>query len=470
MHIRDWSKAIGKDGKFINLAESDKFINHLKDIGITHIQILPSFDYAQKNSDSNYNWGYNPYNYNVPEGRYVQDMKDGSDAVKQFRQFIKAVHDAGIAVNMDVVYNHTAGTGVNSLYDMTVPEYFYRITSSGSYSNGSGCGNEIATNHKMVKKFVIDSLKHWMNEYHINGFRFDLMELHEVATMQEIYGELYKIDPNVMVYGEPWTGGTAAVVDGCSGANKANGTGIGIGAFDDDFRNAVKGAEFGGFKQGHVQGKFDDKGIVTGLLGASTTRNKTGIPGLALHYVECHDNYTLFDKLAISYLNKTSYSGDLFNAIGENGLEEVKAQNKLAAAYIFLSQGTPFINGGQEFLRTKQGNENSYESNDSINAIDLSFKEKYAEVYNTYKGLIALRKANPAAFGSNSDAKAETVSEGITKYTTGDYLVYFNASSNAADIDASGYTKRIDVTSGTPAENTTIPEKVEAKSFVILKK
>lgn len=481
MHIRDWSKAIGKDGKFIDLAESEEFINHLKDIGITHIQILPSFDYAQLNSDSDYNWGYNPYNYNVPEGRYVQDMKDGSDAVKQFRQFIKAVHDAGIAVNMDVVYNHTNGTLTGSLYDMTVPQYFYRVDSSGNYYNGSGCGNEVATNHVMVKEFVIDSLKHWMNDYHINGFRFDLMGLHETSTMKAIYTELVKIDPNVMVYGEPWTAGTSGVqsgvnkkssIDSCWSSTKENG----VACFNDDFRNAIKGAEYGGFKQGHVQGTFYDDEINVGLMGSlrSSKSNKksgfTNVLGRSLNYVECHDNYTLFDKLAISYLKKESYSGDLFKAIGSAGLNAVKAQDKLAAAYVFLSQGTPFINGGQEFLRTKQGNENSYNASDSINAIDLSFKDTYSDVYNVYKGLIALRKDNSNAFGSNSSAVAETVSEGITKYTTGDFLVFFNATSSAANITTIGYTKLVDVTSGNVVESATLPTSVPAKSFVILKK
>ncbi len=479
MHIRDWSKAIGKDGKFINLAESEDFINHIKDIGITHIQILPSFDYAQVNADSDYNWGYNPYNYNTPEGRYVQDMKDGADAVKQFRQFIKAVHDAGIAVNMDVVYNHTSGIKTGSLYDMTVPEYFYRMNSAGAYSNGSGCGNEIATNHVVVKQFVIDSLVHWMKDYHINGFRFDLMGLHETTTMKAIYAELSKIDPNVMIYGEPWTGGTSTVtsgvkkdnIDACTSGTTVNG----VACFNDDFRNAIKGAEFGGFKKGHVQGIFEDDAINVGLLGSLKTSKSgskkgfTNLLGRSLNYVECHDNYTLFDKLAISYLGEESYSGDLFTAIAQEGLAAVKAQDKLAAAYIFLAQGTPFINGGQEFLRTKQGDENSYQSSDSINGINLSFKETYSDVYSTYKGLIALRKANPAAFGANKEATAETVSEGVTRYTTGDFRVFFNATDFAVNIDVSGYSKVVDVTSGTPTDSE-IVSSVPAKSFVILEK
>lgn len=479
MHIRDWSRAFAQSstGKFEDitnaLKDSGKFAEHLKDLGVTHVQILPMFDYAQKNADTKYNWGYNPYHYNVPEGRYTNysASKDGTDAVEQMRAMIKAFHEAGIAVNMDVVYNHTSGTGSGSLYDMTVPNYFYRQNASGTNSNGSGCGNELATQRKMVKKYVIDSLKHWMNDYHINGFRFDLMGLHETETMKEIYEALSKIDQNVMVYGEPWASSGALLgkkdIDSCSDSTDVNG----VACFNDDFRNAIKGGEYGGFQKGHVQGTFADSAIILGLKGSVGSGGFTQRLGRSLNYVECHDNYTLFDKLAISYLNKTSFSGDLFTAIGENGLADVKAQDKLAAAYVLLAQGTPFINGGQEFLRTKKGDENSYQSADSINATDLSFKEKYSDVYNMYKGLIALRKANPEAFGSNEAAKAEKVSAGVTKYTTDDFCVYFNATDKAVKIDASGYAKSVDVSSGTPTEGAVEAElEVLAKSFVILKK
>lgn len=477
MHIRDWGKAFGSTntGKFAEitaeLGDTGKFATHLKDLGITHVQILPAFDYAQPNSDEKYNWGYNPYHYNVPEGRYVKDMVDGTDAVIQFREMIKAFHDQGIAVIMDVVYNHTAGTGTGSLYDMTVPQYFYRMTANGSYSNGSGCGNEVATNHTMVAKYVIDSLVHWMEDYHINGFRFDLMGCQEQEFMSEVYETLYEIDPNVMVYGEPWQGGEAQTEDATDKTISTT-KGFGVGAFEDAFRNAIKGAEFPDWTVGQVQGTFDDKAITDGLLGKSGRNSTNGStkPGLMLSYVECHDNFTLFDKLAISYLKKTEYSGDLFAAIKADGLAEVKKQNTLSAAYIFLSQGTPFINGGQEFLRTKQGDHNSYESDDTINAIDLNFKTEYSDVYNTYKGLIAFRKANSDAFGGNTSATAETVKTGVTKYTTGDFLVYFNATKDDFAITTDGYTKVIDVTSGTPTESTTLPTSVPAKGFVILKK
>ena len=520
MHITDWSQAFRSSmqednpGTFKEITDalgtngSGEFARHLKDLGITHVQILPMFEYAvttkrsndnsTKENDNAYNWGYNPYNYNTPESRYaaLKDSSDGTEAVKAMRQMIQSFHDAGIAVIMDVVYNHTNGTQSGSVYDMTIPQYFYRVDGS-TYINGSGCGNETATNHKMVKEYVIDSLKHWMTDYHINGFRFDLMGIHESETMKEIYAALYEIDPNVIVYGEPWTGGTSGVIEGATSAVEGT-AGNGVGAFDDDFRDAIKGAEFGGFKKGQVQGIFNDNGILLGLCGkpGKNGRNKTDNLGLALHYVECHDNYTLYDKLIYSTLKDTELNGDFadkFKAADksvkddENMLSGIKKQDMLAAAYVFLSQGTPFINGGQEFLRTKQGDPDSYAADnkggvfwsniDAVNAIDRSFKTKYSDVYNTYKGLIALRKENPEAFGSNKDAKAETVKDadekninGVTKYTTGDFLVYFNATDEAVDITTTGYTKAVDVSSGTPTDSATLPATVDAKSFVILKK
>ena len=525
MHIRDWAKAFNGEGKFIELAESEKFIAHLKEMGITHVQVVLMFDYAQVNSDENYNWGYNPYHYNVPEGRYVKDMKDGMDAVNQLRQFIKALHDAGIAINMDVVYNHTNGTQGGSLYDSTVPYYYYRIKADGTYSNGSGCGNETASNHKMFKKYMIESLKHWMLDYHINGFRFDLMGVHEADTMKEIYEELYKIDNKVMVYGEPWTCGTSAVQNGAKQAGSGT-TGLGYGAFDDDFRNAIKGGEFGGFQKGHVQGIYNDKAIITGLTGAECTRNKTGNSALSIHYVECHDNYTLFDKLVYQFDSTIKGDGDwapkfasLYKSVmdDEEKLSLVKKQNKLAAAYIFLSQGTPFINGGQEFMRTKKGDPDSYAPDtkggikwtsrynggtyvdatdiDDVNTIDLSFKTKYADVYNTYKGLIALRKSS-TAFTAGTSSTAKTLSKGVTLYNaksdSEEYEVIFNATDKdyiITDVSVEGNLglgiKDYEVSFGRKGKLVTIKEndgtfkieddvstvpKVPAKSFVILKK
>ena len=519
MHIRDWSRAFKKDstGKFEDITTalgangSGEFAKHLKDLGVTHVQILPMFDYAQTVMNTDYNWGYNPYHYNVPEGRYVNygADKDGTDAVKQMREMVKAFHDAGIAVIMDVVYNHTSGTGVGSLYDSTVPEYFYRMNGS-AYSNGSGCGNEVATNHIMVRKYVIESLKHWMNDYHINGFRFDLMGLHEQSTMKEIYEALSEIDPNVMVYGEPWTAEDSPIkdstrkpyIDNCSSSTSVNG----VGCFNDDIRDAVKGAEAFSFWRGHVQGLYNDSWIATGLLGSlNEDGGFTDRIGRSLNYAECHDNYTLFDKLVFSSLAdikndaENNFSKKFKEPTGEQ-LALVKKQDMLVAAYIILAQGTPFINGGQEFMRTKKGNPDSYAPDtkggvtwnaadvDECNTIDLDRKQTYRDVYNIYKGLIALRKKNPTAFGANKDAKVETLLSGVTRYTTGDFTVYFNATDKEFPLGltqkspamafihhptvgtTTGYTKAVDVSNGTPTDSALLPAKVPAKSFVILKK
>ena len=507
MHIRDWSRAKvpNSTGKFNDFA-SDEVIAHLKDLGVTHVQILPMFEYAQVVNDDGYNWGYNPYHYNVPESRYTDYSlnKDGMATVEQARKMIEKLHNNGIAVIMDVVYNHTAGTQGGSLYDSTVPYYYYRIKADGTYSNGSGCGNETDSEAPMFRKYMIDSLKHWMLDYHINGFRFDLMGIHSKEAMKEIYEALSAIDQNVLVYGEPWTGGDCLVENGATQAVSAGS--YGVGAFDDDFRDAVKGAEFGGFKTGQVQGEFNDTGIADGLMGKSgkNNRNETGEPGLALHYVECHDNFTLYDKLVYSLkenledVQKADDDGKIATkwpaSVSEEQLELIKKEDKLAAAFVILSQGTPFMNGGQDFLRTKKGNPDSYSADtkggikwtnepgkyniDDVNTIDLSMKTTYADVYNVYKGLIALRKANPDAFGKNTSAvagkaKTKVKTNGVTKYTTGDFRIFFNATDNEVEIasgEMTGYTKVIDVTSGTPEESTTVPTSVPAKSFVILKK
>lgn len=497
MHIRDWSMAMDKSssGSFDEIADAmkvgGKLYEHLKDLGVTHVQILPMFEYAKVGSDDTaYNWGYNPYNWNTPETRYVKSMTDGTDAVKSMRSMIQAFHDAGIAVNMDVVYNHTSGTKAGSIYDMTVPRYFYR-TKGDTYLNGSGCGNETNSEHEMFKKYMIDSLKHWMTDYHINGFRFDLMGVHDKYTMEEVYKELVKIDPNVMVYGEPWTAGDKNASIATESAISVGNTN-GVAAFDDDFRDAIKGAEYGGFNKGQVQGTYNDSGIIKGLSGAigKNKRNTTGRPALSLHYVECHDNYTLADKLCYSTVGSSIIGKDdivkyfkSFSELDEESKELVKAQNKLSAAYVFLAQGTPFINGGQEFMRTKKGNPDSYAADTKggykwseteileCNAVDLSFKDNtYSDVYNTYKGLIALRKANSDAFGHNGGARAEKISAGVTKYITGDFLVYFNATdADVAIEDATGYTNSVDVSSGIPTD-AAVPASVPAKSFVILKK
>ncbi len=497
MHVRDWSRAVVSDstGKFLDIANYAEIINHLKDLGVTHVQILPMFDYSSVNANTNYNWGYNPYHYNVPEGRYVTSgYTDGTQAVKELRTMISKLHDAGIAVNMDVVYNHTSGTGGGSLYDSTVPYYYYRINTDGSYSNGSGCGNETNSEATMFKKYMIDSLKHWMLDYHINGFRFDLMGLHSTSTMKEIYEALKEIDSNVMVYGEPWTGGTSLVSSGCS-KDKIDSCG-GVGCFNDTIRNAIKGAEFGGFQIGEVQGKFDDEDkLKIALLGTGFTDNYER----SLNYIECHDNYTLYDKLIYSLQGDSVIGKDAIvdkfirNPTTEQ-LATVKAEDKLAAAFAILAQGTPFINGGQEFCRTKLGNPDSYAADtkggqkweegtgdygiDTCNTINLDFKTTYADVYNVYKGLIALRKSSTAFTAATDKTYHSFVSgtKGTLTYDisngTDKFTVLFNCTDAAADIPSdrtTGYTTVIDITTGSIVTSNTIPTTIAAKSFIILK-
>ena len=476
MHIRDWSRAVVKDstGRYLDIADSDKIMQHLKDLGVTHVQLLPVFDYAETNADTSYNWGYNPYHYNAVEGRYAsKGYRDATTPVKELRRLIAAFHENNIAVNMDVVYNHTSGTGKNSLYDMTVPYYYYRTREDKSYYNGSGCGNEINSGRYMVKKYIIQSLKHWMLDYHFNGFRFDLMGVLERDTLKEIYSELYKIDPNVMVYGEPWTGGESAVIDGltsqsknlinqCSPNNRING----VACFDDDFRNAIKGAEFGGFETGQVQGNFNDDSIIKGLTGS---KEDVEVIGRYINYVECHDNYTLFDKLALSILGDVDEKRNLFSCLSEEQLKEVKKQDILSFAYVILAQGTPFINGGQEFLRSKKGDDNSYVSDDSINQIDLTFRQKYNDVYTAYKALITFRKSNIEYFGSNREAHAISLDKGVTQYTTGPFTVIFNATESDYTIREKGYRYILNLQkeSYVREDSASNISNIEAKNFVI---
>lgn len=458
IHVRDWSRAFVPDstGKFSDIAESmPRFAEHLHKLGVTHVQLLPSFDYAEKNADPAYNWGYNPYHFFVPEGRYVKDAgKNPLDGPAQFRNMVAAFHEAGIAVVMDVVFNHTSGTGSNSLFDLTEPGYYYRLKDDGSYYNGSGCGNETDSSAPMFRKYMIDCLKHWMKEYHVNGFRFDLMGVHEVSTMAEIRGELAEIDPSVLVYGEPWCGGECGVTDGVD--KGAIDRCQGVGCFNDDFRNAVKGPEFGGFGLGQVQGAFNDDMICRCLCGSS---HFTQNPACSINYVECHDNYTLSDKLSLS-LGGLQNGFKTFEQFSPQEQQLLKAQNKLSAAFVFLAQGMPFVNGGQEFMRTKQGDENSYASSDAVNQIDMSFVSRYEDVFKVYCGLSALRQKSTAfTHGRNLFARtacalpeAQPVA-GFVEYGTSDqeneYLVFFNATDSALEParPLEGFC-RLDVTSG----------------------
>lgn len=521
MNVADWGRDCG--GKFETLGDSD-VIDHLRDMGITHVVLMPIEDYVYTNADSRYNWGFCTFNFNGIEGRYVVDMADGGDGVIQLRRLIKKFHDAGIAVIMDVAYTHTGnnkvGVGNESIYDSTVPEYFYRLV-DGVYSNGTNQGCEVASSRKMVKKFMIESLKHWMNDFHINGFSFYLMGLHEKDTMEEIYNELKKIDSNVLIYGEPWTGGRREAIeedDAVRSAVKILSNGNGLAVLDVNFREAVKGKELRGFTRGQVQGNYRDDLLNAGLIvknvdkvDEATMTNTTGSQALSIHYCEIHDDNTLFDKLLLSNdmdagtgsykENTTPLFSELYESL-DDYIEGVKAEDKLAAAYVILSQGTPFISGGQEFLRTKKGNGDSSEAGirreyswpeskvKECNAIDRTMISTYNDVLCTYRGLIALRQDNLKSFSNNTNATAVSIRPGLTKYTAGDFVIIFNATDTTQTLsDIRG--KVVDVTGGislsgvdsamihtfwgsvkpyTTAESAAPVTSVGAKSFVIIDK
>lgn len=395
-------------------------VNHLVELGITHLHLLPTFDYMSidetKLDNPQYNWGYDPQNYNVPEGSYSTNPYEAKIRIEEFKKMIMELHKVGIRVVMDVVYNHTAATD-NSNLNLAVPNYYYRQNSQGCFSNGSGCGNELASERSMVRKMIVDSVIFWASEYHIDGFRFDLMGLHDITTMTKIREELNKIDESIIVYGEGWTGGDSPLLDS-EKSTKLNTIKYGdlqIAAFSDEIRDGIRGHVFENSVPGFVNGyKGVEEMIKFGIV-ASVKHDqiKYGInpspyegysvtfwankPYQTINYASAHDNLTLWDKLQTT--NKHQKEDDL------------KAMNKMSAAIVLTSQGIPFFQGGEEILRTKQYSggsfeENSYNKPDSINAIDWKRKETYSDVFNYYKGLIKLRKSHKA-FRMNSDTNIQ---------------------------------------------------------------
>ncbi|SHK49028.1 pullulanase [Caminicella sporogenes DSM 14501] len=394
MHIRDFSvhKSSGMKykGKYLAFTEMgtkneeglSTGIAHLKELGITHIHFLPIFDFASvdEKEENEYNWGYDPYLYNVPEGSYSTNPYDGRVRIYELKKMIMTLHENDIRVIMDVVYNHTYEVET-SPFNILVPKYYYRTDSEGHYTNGSGCGNEIASEKPMVRKFIIDSLKFWAKEYKIDGFRFDLMGLFDEYTVKEIERELREINPNILLYGEPWTGGISGL-DEKYQFRKGKQRGMNVAVFNDDFRNAIKG-DNDGMGLGFVNGGADlEREIKKGIVGSiDYDLDKKGFadePSETVNYVSCHDNLILFDKI-----EKTNYY---------MSFEERAKMNKLALSIILTSQGIPFIQGGTEFLRTKKGSSNSYNAGDEINGIDWSRKTTYLEIFNYIKDLISLRK------------------------------------------------------------------------------
>ena len=400
-HHRDFSidpsSGLQHKGKFLALTEP-KAIDYLKSLGVNAIHILPSFDYAsidETHLDTpQYNWGYDPKNYNVPEGSYSTDPYLPTTRIKEFKQMVQALHKAGIRVILDVVYNHTFDIK-NSNFQRINPDYFYRKTADGKYSDGSGCGNETASEKPLMREYMIESAKYWAEEYHIDGFRFDLMGVHDIETMNLIRKELNKIDPSIYVYGEGWSAGSCAYPTEKL-AMKANARQLnGIGAFCDDMRDALRGPFSDDHKGGFLAGVENlEESIKFGIVGAishpqidmaKVNYSKepwTNSPAQMISYVSCHDDMCLTDRL------RSSIPG-----INE---DELIRLDLLAQTAVLTSQGVPFILCGEEMLRDKKGVHNSYKSPDSINRLDWNNLKKYPEVFSYYSGLIALRKAHPA--------------------------------------------------------------------------
>ena len=409
MHHRDFSIARADaryPGKFLALTEPWA-ISHLKELGINAVHILPSYDYGSVDETRldkpQYNWGYDPVNYNVPEGSYSTNPYDPACRIKEFKQMVEALHKAGIVVILDVVYNHTYDID-HSNFQRTYPDYYYRKTADGKYSNGSGCGNETASDQPMMRRFMIESVKYWVREYHIDGFRFDLMGCHDIETMNEIRQALDEIDPTIFIYGEGWSAGDCALPKERLGLKANIPLMPGIAAFSDDLRDALRGPFSDDTKCGWLGRGYTPQARKE--LQTEKESLKAGIVGMIAHpqvdyslvnysdapyaveptqmmaYVSCHDDMCLVDRLKAS--------------IGRQRDSSLLRLDLLAQTAVFTSQGVPFMLSGEELFRTKKGVHNSYESPDSINQLDWQNKQRYPEVFAYYKNLIALRRHHPA--------------------------------------------------------------------------
>lgn len=401
MHHRDFSmdlsSGIKNKGKFLALTEPAA-IDHLRRLGVNAIHILPSFDFASidesKPDVAQYNWGYDPLNYNVPEGSYSTNAADPKVRIREFKQMVQALHKAGIRVILDVVYNHTFDIN-GSNFQKTYPDYYFRKTAEGKYSDGSGCGNETASDKQLMRDFMKESVEYWVKEYHIDGFRFDLMGVHDIETMNEIHDVVSKIDPSIYIYGEGWSAGSCAYPQEKL-AMKANARELnGIGAFSDEMRDALRGPFSDDTKGGFLAGvPGQEESIKFGIAGAishpqidmtKVNYSKTAWtsePSQMVAYVSCHDDMCLTDRLRASI----PYIGD----------DELIRLDLLAQTAVFTSQGVPFILSGEEMLRDKKGVHNSYRSPDSINRLDWNNIKRYPQVFDYYAGLISLRKQHPA--------------------------------------------------------------------------
>ncbi|WP_019914072.1 type I pullulanase [Paenibacillus sp. HW567] len=429
LHLRDLSmhpaSGIARKGQFLGLAEEGTRgpggiltgLDHIADLGVTHVQLLPIYDYATESVDETrldqpqYNWGYDPKNYNAPEGSYATDPFIPGVRITELKTMIQALHDHGLRVIMDVVYNHVYdGYRVN--FTKLVPGYYLRYKRDGSLSNGSGCGNDAATERLMMSRFIVDSVLYWAKEYHIDGFRFDLMGLMDVDTMAEVRRRLDELDPSIITIGEGWIMETELAPERL--ANQSNADVLpGIGQFNDGFRDAVKGNIFRFEEPGFVGGGTGlEPWVKTGITGGVVYGQNSGQfadePQQCVNYVECHDNHTLWDKIVLSSPGQTD--------------EQRRAMHRLASAMVLTSQGIPFLHAGQEFMRTKNGVENSFKSNIEINWLDWERCAGHADDVAYMKRLIALRKAHPAfRMHSAEEIRANLIFEkapaGVLAYT-----------------------------------------------------
>jgi len=447
-HLRDFTMSpnsgITNKGKFLGLTETGTTtcdglasgIDHLKELGITHLQILPMFDYGSIDEttlhENKYNWGYDPVNYNVPDGGYSTDPYDPACRIREAKQMIQALHNAGIRVVMDVVYNHTYDV-MGCALGRVVPKYFYRLNEDGSYANGSGCGNETASDHEMYRRFMVESVCYWAREYHIDGFRFDLMGIHDQETMRQIRAALDKIDPTIVTYGEGWAAMSPAYPYEELAMKQWTYKMPRVGAFSDDIRNALIGSPFDherGFASGNPAGVKD---VMRGLIACPEW---SGEPMQHVSYITCHDNYCLRDRIEVSAPDED---------------EETRLRmNKLAQTAVLVSQGQAFLYGGEELYRTKLGIDNSYQSPDSINTISWTNKKRYRDLYEYYRDLIAIRRAHKGfRLGSAEAVKdqvefLDTDNESLIIYriknlegidTARSLVVLLNGSSKAAEAD-----------------------------------
>ena len=435
LHVRDLSvdenSGITNKGKFLGLIETGTTtpegiptgLDHIKALGVTHIHLLPSYDYGSVDEtrleDNVFNWGYDPVNYNVPEGSYSTDPFHGEVRVKEFKQMVKGLHDNGISVIMDVVYNHVY-SGEDFCFNKIVPLFFSRVSAEGQFSAGSGCGNDTASERAMVKKYIVDSVKYWADEYHIDGFRWDLVGLIDTETINEVMEEVHKTHPNIIFYGEGWTMSTQVTKEGYTMTTQVNSQETpGFAFFSDTLRDAIRGGNTNNSKPGFVANAGGYAGNISDCFLGAPAWCKS--PAQSINYASCHDNHTLFDRITM--------------ATPEASFADRVKMNNLSAAIVMTSQGIPFIHAGEEMLRSKpledgSFDHNSYRSSDAVNNLkwaDLT-KEEYQLTYAYYQGLIAFRKAHPAL----AMTSAEEVAEKITKLGGLDFnVVGFHIASGA---------------------------------------